>query len=223
MQVFSIVMLLIISYLLGSIPNGLIIGKKFKNVDIRQEGSKNIGATNTMRVLGWKYGLFALILDAIKGVIVIIAIGITQAHDLYIINLFNYPLNILGLYGLAGVLGHIFPIYLKFKGGKAVATSYGVALVLVPTAALIATLVFILIVYFTRYVSLGSMISAIIVFILTLLGAIFEDFGRFVTWTVRLPFEYLIVLAILAFIILFRHRPNIDRLSKGTENKIVFK
>lgn len=220
MTIFIIILLIIISYLFGSVPNGLIIGKVFKNIDIRNEGSKNIGATNTMRVLGWKFGLLALVLDALKGVMVILAIGITQAHDLYIVNVGSYPLNILGIYGLAGVLGHIFPIFLKFKGGKAVATSYGVALALVPTAALVGSLVFVLLVKKTKFVSLGSIFGALVVLVISILGVIFKDFGRIVTWTVELPLEYLVILLLLGFIILFRHKTNIDRLSNGTENKI---
>jgi glycerol-3-phosphate acyltransferase PlsY len=123
MTYFYIFLLMLLSYFLGSIPSGLIIGKVFKNVDIRQYGSKNTGATNAIRVLGFKYGIWAFVFDSLKGALVILLVFIINDPSLYLVS--DYEINISSLYGAAAVLGHVFPIYINFKGGKAVATSAG--------------------------------------------------------------------------------------------------
>jgi len=116
-------LLMILSYFLGSIPSGLIIGKVFKNIDIREHGSKNTGATNAIRVLGFKTGIFAFIFDVMKGALVIALVFFLKDKSLYIVS--EYNINISSIYGMAAVIGHVFPIYINFKGGKAVATSAG--------------------------------------------------------------------------------------------------
>ena len=137
--------LFILAYLVGSIPNALWIGKMFKNIDVREFGSGNVGATNATRVLGWKLGVMVLIFDAFKGMIFIIIARKLGLEDIYVV-----------LIGLAAILGHSYSIYLKFKGGKAVATSLGVMLVLIPKVVMILIIVFLLIVIISGYVSLAS-------------------------------------------------------------------
>ena len=122
MNYLLIFLLLISSYLLGSFPSGYILVKYVKKTDIRTEGSKNTGATNTTRILGAKYGFIALLIDAIKGIIIMSILIIFQLEQLYIVN----GINLLAIYGLFAVLGHVFPVFLNFRGGKAVATSFGV-------------------------------------------------------------------------------------------------
>jgi len=117
MTYLYIFLLMLLSYFLGSIPSGLIIGKVFKNVDIRQYGSKNTGATNAIRVLGFKYGIWAFVFDSLKGALVILLVFIINDPSLYLVS--DYEINISSLYGAAAVLGHVFPIYINFKGGKA--------------------------------------------------------------------------------------------------------
>ena len=184
-----------ISYLLGSIPNGLILGKAIWGVDLRQHGSKNIGATNAWRTIGKAGGISIFALDFLKG-------AISAYLGLH-----------LGASALAGVLcgilaiaGHSWSVFLAVKGGKGVATGLGVIAALMPEVTLIVFAVWFAIVYFTGYVSLGSIVGAALVPILTLF------FG--------LHTEFLILGLIAAVFIIYRHKSNIERLLKGTESKI---
>ena len=184
-----------ISYLLGSIPNGLILGKAIWGVDLRQHGSKNIGATNAWRTIGKAGGISIFALEFLKG-------AGSADHGLH-----------LGGSELAGVLcgilaiaGHSWSVFLSFKGGKGVATGLGVIAALMPMVTLIVFAVWFAIVYFTGYVSLGSIVGAALVPILTLF------FG--------LHTEFLILGLIAAVFIIYRHKSNIERLLKGTESKI---
>ncbi len=195
MEILTWIICLVLSYFIGSIPNGLIFGKMFWKVDLREHGSGNIGATNAWRVLGKKAGILIFILDFLKGVIpVLIAMNfIGTAWSMVII-------------GVMAIAGHVFSIFTAFQGGKAVATGLGVVTVMMPEIALIVFLVWLAIVFATRYVSLGSIVSSILVPILTVYFEYplpFFDFGVFT-----------------ATLIVMRHRPNIKRLLNGTENKI---
>lgn len=184
-----------ISYLLGSIPNGLILGKTIWGVDLRQHGSKNIGATNAWRTIGKAGGISIFALDFLKGAI--------SAY----LGLHLGGSELAGIIcGLLAIAGHSWSLFLSFKGGKGVATGLGVIAALMPTVTLIVFAVWFAIVYFTGYVSLGSIIGAALVPILALF------FG--------LHTEFLVLGLIAAAFIIFRHKSNIERLLNGTESKI---
>ena len=146
------VILLVFSYILGSIPNALWIGKVFKKVDVRQYGSGNVGSTNAARVLGYRYGIMTLVLDILKGLI-----------PTYLGYKFGGNIGI--LCGMLAIIGHTYSIFLKFKGGKAVATTVGVFIVISPFSILTLLVVFLLVTIISGYVSLGSMVSASLLFI----------------------------------------------------------
>jgi glycerol-3-phosphate acyltransferase PlsY len=208
-------LLMLLSYFLGSIPSGLVIGKVFRNIDIREHGSKNTGATNAVRVLGFRYGIFAFIFDMLKGAMVIILLAIINNPDLYIIG--SSEINILSLYGAAAVVGHVFPVYINFKGGKAVATSAGMVYAIDWRLATIVLVIFFTIYFSTRYVSLSSMIaagSAVLWFIIRFF--FFED-HNFETRLLDM-----VVIILLAVLIFARHKANRMRLKYGTEVRFFF-
>ena len=189
-----VVVLMIVTYILGSIPNALWIGKVFKGIDVREHGSKNTGSTNAARVLGAKLGILTLILDISKGAIPTLIATMLLDSSISVI-----------LVGICAILGHSFSIFMKFKGGKAVATTVGVFIVLVPGAILLAAVIFFLVFGITRYVSLSSMIGAISLPIWIVL------FYKNIPLTI-----FGIIIAIL---IIVRHKSNIQRLLNGTESK----
>ncbi|MDD4156694.1 MAG: glycerol-3-phosphate 1-O-acyltransferase PlsY [Candidatus Cloacimonetes bacterium] len=199
----SISISLIITYLIGSIPFAYIYGKLFRNIDIRNFGSGNIGATNVLRILGKKAGIIVLILDMLKGFLpVFIVKEILQWNMEYA----WLPV----LIGIFAILGHTFTIFLLFKGGKGVATAAGVFLALTPIVLLIAFSFFIAVVALTKYVSLGSIFAALFVVTTNIFSYSSND-----------PYVFYFSL-IVAFFIIFKHKSNIIRLLKGTENKINF-
>ena len=189
-----VVVLMIVAYILGSIPNALWIGKVFKGIDVREHGSKNTGSTNAARVLGAKLGILTLILDISKGAI----------PTLIATMLLDSTISAI-LVGICAILGHSFSIFMKFKGGKAVATTVGVFIVLVPGAILLVAVIFFLVFGITRYVSLSSMIGAISLPIWIII------FYKNIPLTI-----FGIIIAIL---IIVRHKSNIQRLLNGTESK----
>lgn len=206
-----IFLLLVLSYFLGSIPSGLIIGKVFKNIDIREHGSKNTGATNAIRVLGFRYGIFAFIFDLIKGALVILLVYLINDQSLFIVSI--YQINISSVYGAAAVLGHVFPIYINFKGGKAVATSAGMIFAIEPWVAVGVILLFLIMFFITRYVSLSSTIAASSVLVYFFLRVFIEhELFNFSTRIIDL-----VIVSILATIIFVRHKANYRRLRMGTE------
>lgn len=190
---FSTIALLILSYLIGSIPFALIIGKTFFDIDIRNHGSGNIGTTNTFRILGKKAGIIVLILDFLKGMI-----------PVYIAMLVNTELPLI-LVGLCAALGHVYSIFLKFKGGKAVATGAGVILAVQPVIFLILLTAFLITLYIFKYVSLGSIVGVTTLFILSL-------------FTDDLTFK--LVSLFLLIIIIYKHLSNIKRIMNKTEPKV---
>ena len=210
-MIISYIVGIIISYLIGGIPFGYLIAV-IKGIDIRTEGSGNIGATNVGRVLGKKYGLIIFILDMLKGFIVVFFIPALVSSAVNIPTTTDNLLVV--LCGFCAVLGHAFPVYLKFKGGKAVATSFGVFIWLVPISIGIAFGVWLLTVIVTRYVSLGSMIGS-----LSLVGVI--------VIVVDSPFGdniYLPAMSVaVAILIIARHTSNIQRIIAGTEKKVFSK
>ncbi len=201
---------LVIGYLFGNFQTGYIYGK-LHGIDIREHGSGNLGATNTLRTLGKKAGVITFVGDCLKSVLSILLV--TQVFGTN----FSGDARILGLYaGLGAVLGHNYPFYLKFKGGKGISCTAGVAFAVCPQAVPVCLAAFAICFWLTRYVSLGSVLMAALFIIqvieFNLMGAL------------GLPAENIIEYDILAIIFgamaIWRHRSNIERLLNGTENKI---
>lgn len=188
-------LVILLSYIAGSIPNGLIIGKMMGGIDLRQYGSKNIGATNAFRVLGPLPAFLVFLTDAAKGVV-----GVFLGQ--YLI---GTPAALL-IGGIAAIAGHNWSLFLRLKGGRGVATGLGVIAFLTPEVTAIVFIVWAIIVYFTRYVSLGSIVAAALVPILM--------------WFFGETREYLIFGIIAALFVIIRHKPNIERLLTGKELKI---
>lgn len=194
---------IIVAYLLGSIPTSVWVGKFFFNKDVRDYGSGNAGATNTVRVLGYGAGIPVLLFDVFKAWLAVFASmhwfeWNTSGDTLVYFNI---------IIGIAAVTGHIYPIYIGFRGGKGVATLAGTALALFPLAFLSSLITFIVVVAITRYVSLGSMAAAFV-------------FPLFLIFVFDYHSTPLIVLGIFASVFLvFTHRKNIKKLINGTENK----
>lgn len=199
----KLIIFLVIGYILGALPNGVWIGKYFKGIDIREYGSKNSGATNAYRVLGPKFGIMVLIADALKGFLppfIAYKAGITG--------------NSLLLIGMVAIIGHTLSFFLKFKGGKGVATSLGVFLFLIPKVTISLLVIFIIVVYVTRYISLGSIIAAIMLPVLTFFYPTQNGLDKI---------PLLIMTTLIGAFVVYKHRTNIDRLLKGTENKFKLK
>lgn len=193
------VIFIILAYLLGSIPFALIIGKVGYNIDIREHGSGNLGATNAFRILGIKAGIIVTLADILKG---------TLATLLPLIAGYFYDVDVSRLViGLFAVLGHTYPIFAKFKGGKAVATSGGIILGLNPLLFLIMLLTFFITLFISKYVSLASMLTGVIS---TVISFCFGDY---------LLFALILVLTIF---VIYRHKENIKRIINKTEPKITW-
>ncbi|GAB3066534.1 glycerol-3-phosphate 1-O-acyltransferase PlsY [Virgibacillus ainsalahensis] len=185
----------IIAYLLGSIPSALIVGKIGYKMDIREHGSGNLGATNTFRVLGTKAGIVVTLSDILKGTV---AVLIPLLVDIEVNRL---------IIGLFAVIGHTYPVFAKFKGGKAVATSGGIILGLNPLLFFIIITSFMLSLYISKYVSLSSLITGIV-----------AVFVSIIMWDVGL----IILTALLTAFIFYRHRENLKRIKNKTEPKITW-
>ncbi len=205
------VVLLIISYLLGSIPNGVVIGKKLTGIDVREHGSKNIGTTNCIRVLGKKVGFLIFFMDVLKGAAIILIVK----YLLEPLGIMESPINHI-CFGIAAIIGHAFPIFLKFKGGKSVATSLGVVFALTPLPAFICLVVFVLFLYTTGYVSICSCMAAIAVVASSwILNAVGSD----TLFIIEKPGNTLcIIYSIVAVFLIYKHKTNFKRLLNGTEN-----
>lgn len=206
-MVVKVIVFCILSYFFSGIPFAFIISKLFLKTDIRKVGSGNIGATNVYRVGGWKFGVIVFILDFLKGFI----------PTLISIYYFEKNLEISTIVAISTVLGHMFTPYLRFKGGKGAATSFGSFLVLFPLEILICAIFFILSVIVTRIVAVGTIISAI------LFPIVYLIIGKFLN--MNFPFnkfskiDFVLILIVVIFIIL-KHKSNIERLIKGNENRI---
>lgn len=198
------ILLMIFAYLLGSIPTSVWVSKYFFGVDIRDYGSGNAGATNTYRVLGSKFGTFVMIVDVFKG---IAATSLYVLIPYYMQDEWQRTNFMVGL-GLASVLGHIFPVFADFKGGKGVATLLGMVIAIQPIVALCCVAVFILVLYLTRFVSLSSILA----------GVAFAIFILFI-FNEKEPLYRVFAIAV-ALMVILTHQKNINRLLKGTESKI---
>lgn len=192
--------ILICAYLIGSIPSALWIGKFFYKTDIRKQGSGNLGATNTFRVLGKKPGIVVTIIDILKGTAAVLLLTLPFFSDATI-----HPLAL----GITAVVGHMFPIFASFRGGKAVATSAGVVLGYNLPLFLVLLVTFIISLKITKMVSLTSMIAATVAIIYVI-----------IFWIITGNYALFILIAFLATFIFYRHRENIKRIRNGTEPKI---
>lgn len=189
----SLPVIILCSYLVGSIPTGLLLAKA-SGIDIRATGSGNIGATNVYRTVGRKLGIVTLVLDCLKGLVPVLA----AQH-------FGLPESWIASVGLAAFLGHIYTVFLKFKGGKGVATALGVFLGISPLAVLCVLILFVLVVWKWRYISLGSITAA-------------AAFPVLIATIDRRPLIVAMTI-IIAALVIFKHRENIRRLREGTESR----
>lgn len=198
------VLVALVAYLIGSISFAIIFSKKFAGFDVREKGSKNAGSTNVLRTVGKKAAALTLICDILKGVVAVLlamlAANIWSDSDAEVLKY---------LAGLMAIIGHTFPVYYGFKGGKGVATSLGVLLVVNPQIGIICLVFALIIMIATRWVSLGSILAAILFPILTV----------FMTDN----FAAKIISILIGLLVVFNHRSNIKRLKEGTENKLSFK
>ena len=214
----NLIVVVILSYLAGSIPSSIIVSKLVKGIDIREHGSGNAGGTNVFRVLGWKWGILVILLDALKGALAVIIIARLYLDSFPFANMtpFDDFTLVQIICGIAAVIGHIWTVFAGFRGGKGIATALGFLLTLITVDMLLALVVFTLTVTISRYISLGSILAAVSVpLILVVRENIFGvDIPGYHT---ILPFVIAVVL-----LVIYTHRKNIDRLLKGSENKISF-
>jgi glycerol-3-phosphate acyltransferase PlsY len=214
----NLIFVVILAYLAGSIPTSIIISKLVRGIDIREHGSGNAGGSNVFRVLGWKYGILVILLDALKGALAVIVVArlyldsfpfknITPFDDFTLVQI---------ICGVTAVMGHIWTVFAGFRGGKGIATGLGVLIMIVTIDMALALGIFFLVVSFSRYISLGSIAAAVSVpLILVIRENVFGiDIQGYHT---VLPFTIA-----LAFLVLYTHRKNINRIFKGSENKISF-
>ena len=210
MNIVFLVACLIGGYLLGSLNASIIFSRLFKGADIRQSGSKNAGMTNTLRVFGKKAALFVFIFDLLKAIVAVLLAGWMAAvfykgnEDVYLIARY--------VAGFGAILGHNFPLYFGFKGGKGILSSWGVIMVLDYRIALILIIIFLLVVSMTRYVSLASIASSAAYPVCVVLLNIWHP--------VNTTGVYILLSVIMATLAVYRHRANISRLRAGTESKL---
>lgn len=196
-----------IGYLFGLFQTGYIYGM-INHVDIRKHGSGNAGTTNALRTLGWKAGAITFIGDCLKCVLAVVLVRFIFADSSHV--------ELLAIYaGLGAVLGHNFPFYLNFKGGKGIASTAGLILAVNPLMFIIVAIVFVGIVWFTQYVSLGSLIIMVLFVIQVVIHGQMGGFGL----TNGELYEFYAIAVVLAALAFWRHRANIKRLATGTENK----
>lgn len=193
------ILLILLGYLYGSIPFALVIGKVFYNTDVRESGSGNLGGTNAGRVLGKKAGISVIVLDALKAVIIFYLSSFLSLK-------FNLNPDIKYIAGLACIFGHCYPIFAEFRGGKAVSTSLGYFLCIEPLYAVVAIVVFLLVLKISKYVSLSSISTALIVLCITPFLA--------VSITAKL------CMLVAVILLVYRHKDNIKRIKNHTESKI---
>lgn len=197
-------LLIVLAYLIGSIPTSVWVSKYFFGVDIRDYGSGNAGATNTYRVLGSRWGTFVMVADVLKG---IVATSLFLLIPYYHGDEWDRTNFMIGL-GLAAVLGHIFPIFAEFKGGKGVATLFGMVIAIQPLVAVCCVGVFLLVLYLTRFVSLSSILASIAFAVFILF--IFNEKETL----------YRVFAVAVALMVVLTHQKNINRILNGTESKV---
>jgi glycerol-3-phosphate acyltransferase PlsY len=207
---FTIILLLILAYLVGSIPTAVWVGKRFYDIDVREHGSGNAGATNTFRVLGKKAGIPVLLIDILKG---FSAVMLVHWQSKFIvdpelqINDIIPRTNLMLAFGFAAVIGHVFPIFAGFRGGKGIASLLGILLAIHHEAALCALGIFLLVLLITKYVSLGSMLAAVCFPFLVII--VFDKGVPALT----------VFSIVVSLLVIITHQKNIQRLLKRDENK----
>lgn len=200
------ILLLILAYLLGALPFSIIAGKLLKGIDIREHGSGNAGATNTFRVLGKKAGIPVLFLDVLKGFL-----AVSLAHYSEFGSNTEMFINLSLAFGVAAVLGHVFPVYVGFRGGKGVATLLGLMIGVFPQAAFVSIVVFILTLFLSRYVSLSSIFA----------GLVFPIGVYFLS---KVLVSTMIIFSVFVPVLLLAtHQRNIERILRGEESKVNIK
>jgi len=199
-------LLIILAYLIGSIPTALVVSRNFFDIDIRDYGSGNMGATNTFRVLGSKYGVIVMVCDILKGMCAVALYGLIPYY-LRSGSMWDRTNFMIGL-GLAAVIGHIFPIFARFRGGKGVATLFGMILAVQPVIAASCVGVFLLVLYLTRYVSLSSILAG-----LALPVCVLWIWHEDVT-------VYRIFAVLVAAMVILTHQKNIVRILRGDESRV---
>jgi acyl phosphate:glycerol-3-phosphate acyltransferase len=214
----NLLVVVILSYLAGSIPNSIIVSKLVKGIDIREHGSGNAGGTNVFRILGWKWGVLVILLDALKGALAVILIARLYLDSFPFANVtpFDDFTLVQIICGVAAVIGHIWTVFAGFRGGKGIATALGFLITLITVDMLLALVVFTLTVYISRYISLGSIFAALSVPLILIIrenvfGVDIPGYGTI------LPFVVITVM-----LVVYTHRKNIQRLLEGSENKISF-
>jgi acyl phosphate:glycerol-3-phosphate acyltransferase len=190
------ILLFILSYFLGSFPTAVWYAKLFHGIDIREHGSGNAGATNSLRVLGKKAGIVVLLFDVVKGYL-----------PVYLFKTFSETPDLAFLVGIVAILGHVYSVFSGFKGGKGIATSLGVILAVQPVGALISVVAFVLTVAVSKYVSLGSLMAALV-------------FNIYISFFIESPILIMVSGWFLLALLVYTHRTNIKKLIAGTENKI---
>jgi acyl phosphate:glycerol-3-phosphate acyltransferase len=202
----SEVLLIVLAYLIGSVSNAVWVSKKIFHIDIREYGSGNAGATNTFRILGSTAGTFVMVMDMLKGIIAVKLAFFIPYYSMpeHFTQLINFQIGL----GLAAVVGHIFPIWAEFRGGKGIATLFGMVLAIQPVVALCCVAVFLLMLFLTRYVSLSSIIASVAFPILILF--IFHAHELY----------YKLFAISIALMVVLTHQKNISRLLNGNENKV---
>ncbi len=209
----TLVIIAILSYLIGAIPSSLWVGKIYKKIDLREHGSGNLGATNTFRILGWKAGIVVSVMDFMKGFTAafwISSIAVDAIPSVY--SGWETAIFVQIFAGLIAVIGHMFSIFAKFKGGKGVLTACGMLYAIEPISISLALLVFLTVLITTRYVSMASIIASLMypIFLLML------RYG----FNLTIDGSLMVITAALAITIVIKHRGNIKRLIAGNESRI---
>jgi acyl phosphate:glycerol-3-phosphate acyltransferase len=218
MTFFIVAIVLVIAYLFGSIPTSLVIGKVFFKTDIRQHGSGNLGGTNAGRVLGRKVGVIVAVLDILKVIIGLlfawIAVGVAPVSATQLSADWLVPLA-----GAVGVFGHVYPVFAQFKGGKAVSSVAAIALFTNFYLAILGAVVFFSLLKLTKFVSLSSMTSVVIMAAASFVVPYLPINGMI---SINYTLTYSLILVFLALLLIWRHRANIERLRQGTERKVTW-
>ena len=212
--ILSLITIILLSYLIGSIPSAVIISKLFFGFDIRKKGSGNMGSTNAFRILGWKWGLVVQIADILKGVVAVLVIAkLFEVNYNFAYSYLENETIVMIIAGISSVIGHIWSIFVGFKGGKGINTTAGILLAIAPVDFGIALSIFVIAVIFSGYISLGSILAA--------LSVPSSLLFRYNIFGVNIPGYHVIIyfVSALALILVFAHRANIKRLLEGKENK----
>jgi glycerol-3-phosphate acyltransferase PlsY len=205
MEIALMVICFVAAYVIGAVPFAYIAGKALKGVDIRDYGSGNVGATNVLRTLGKGPGIAVLLLDMAKGTVAVTLVPLAFLR----VNGADFPVSdelLRAICGVVAIVGHIWTVFLRFRGGKGVATTVGVFFGLTWVSMLISIGVFVVVVYLTRYISLGSILLGVSLLVANLL--------------LRSPVEYVILSGAVLLLVIYTHGSNIRRLMRGTENKL---